>query len=150
MIAEKLAQLLGESLCEQVERALKGKGAGGRDADAAIVNDGEYLPADTVKAALVRAALEGQVHDPEDVLPLLDLTRLRLDEKGGLTGDLQAMVDEVRRNKPYLFLQPGLHGASPARPVNPGQAPLSGADLGRLSMEEYRRYRSGMNGFPAV
>ena len=149
MIGEDIAALLGAELAGQVEQALAGRGDGGGDVELGIVSDGSHLPARAVKQALVRAALAGQAHDPEDVLPLLDWDSLGLDGAGNLTGDLAGMLEGVRREKPYLFAAPALRGAAPAQPAAPGgQPPLTGEELGRLSMEEYRRYRNSAGGFP--
>lgn len=106
------------------------------------------------KDTAVRMALTGQVHDPADVLGLLDLEKIQVGEDGALKTDLAGLLKPIRENKPYLFKpqepqQPPLKGAQPAPPAG-GEPPkeYTMEELGKLSMEEYAAYREKQTGFP--
>lgn len=78
------------------------------------------------KNMALRQALDGIVHDPEDIMGRLTLTDIELDEQGALITDLEPLLQPIRQAKPYLFAPkqqsqpPSLKGATPA---NPGPAP---------------------------
>ena len=88
MIAEPIRALLGEDLAGRVEEVLRGAGPEGGDLDLVAGNDGSYLPAGEVerrlRTAALRAGLAGLVHDPDDILPLVDLDAVETDGSGGL------------------------------------------------------------------
>ena len=92
MIAEPIRALLGEDLAGRVEEVLRGAGPEGGDLDLVAGNDGSYLPAGEVerrlRTAALRAGLAGLVHDPDDILPLVDLDAVETDGRGGLRTDL--------------------------------------------------------------
>lgn len=79
------------------------------------------------KDTAVRMALTGRVHDPADVLGLLDLEKIQIGEDGGLKTDLEGLLKPIQEAKPYLFkpdqepAQPSLKGAQPAPPT--GESP---------------------------
>ena len=103
----------------------------------------------------MRMALTGRVHDPADVLGLLDLEKIQIGEDGGLKTDLEDLLKPIQEAKPYLFkpsqdpAQPPLKGAQPAPPTG-GEPPkdYTMEELGKLSMEEYAAYREKQTGFP--
>lgn len=108
------------------------------------------------KDTAVRMALTGRVHDPADVLGLLDLEKIQIGEDGGLKTDLEGLLKPIQEAKPYLFkpdqepaAQPSLKGAQPAPPTG-GEPPkdYTMEELGKLSMEEYAAYREKQTGFP--
>mgnify|MGYP002796962192 FL=1 len=107
------------------------------------------------KDTAVRMALAGRVHDPADVLGLLDLEKIQIGEDGGLKTDLEGLLKPIQEAKPYLFkpdqepAQPPLKGAQPAQPTG-GEPPkdYTMEELGKLSMEEYAAYREKQTGFP--
>ena len=107
MIAEPIRALLGEDLAGRVEEVLRGAGPEGGDLDLVAGNDGSYLPAGEVerrlRTAALRAGLAGLVHDPDDILPLVDLDAVETDGSGGLRTDLEALLAPIRTAKPYLF-----------------------------------------------
>lgn len=103
------------------------------------------------KICALRAALQGVVHDPQDVLPLLEQAQIEVDERGRVGDELTQELEKIRRKKPYLFLaeEKTLTGACPA-PVSDeqGMRHFTLDELGQLSMQEYAAYRKGQNGFP--
>ena len=107
------------------------------------------------KDTAVRMALAGRVHDPADVLGLLDMEKIQVGEDGALKTDLADLLKPIQEAKPYLFkpdpgpAQPPLKGAQPAQPTG-GEPPkdYTMEELGKLSMEEYAAYREKQTGFP--
>ena len=149
MIAEPIRALLGEDLAGRVEEVLRGAGPEGGDLDLVAGNDGSYLPAGEVErrlhTAALRAGLAGLVHDPDDILPLVDLDAVETDGSGGLRTDLEALLAPIRTAKPYLFRTgeaepPVLAGAVPAPPGGAPRRSYTMEELGRLTMEEYSRW----------
>lgn len=133
MISDQLRERLGEELAGEVEAAL---GEARRD-------------------TALRYALAGEVHDPDDVLPLLELEGVEVDEHGTWSTSIDGLLIPLRQAKPYLFKDqqaqqpPALKGARPA--PAPGSTPpqsYTAQELGALSMEEYRAYRAQQFGFP--
>ena len=152
MIIESVKTILGEELSAQVETALKGKGKDGKDpVSYTHLKELARIQKDTA----VRMALTGRVHDPADVLGLLDLEKIQIGEDGGLKTDLEGLLKPIQEAKPYLFkpdqepAQPSLKGAQPAPPTG-GELPkdYTMEELGKLSMEEYAAYREKQTGFP--
>ena len=150
MIAEPIRALLGEDLAGRGEEVLRGAGPEGGDLDLVAGNDGSYLPAGEVerrlRTAALRAGLAGLVHDPDDILPLVDLDAVETDGSGGLRTDLEALLAPIRTAKPYLFRTgeaepPVLVGAVPAPPGGAPRRSYTMEELGRLTMEEYREAR---------
>ena len=85
------------------------------------------------KNAALRMALNGKVHDPSDIIGLLDLEKIDVDDKGSLKTDLEGLLKPIRESKAYLFKEeskpgaPGIKGAKPAEPGAPG-APAAKVD----------------------
>ncbi|MFQ8759321.1 MAG: hypothetical protein ACLSAF_07595 [Intestinimonas sp.] len=72
-----------------------------RATTAAISPRGRWSGA--LRTAALRAGLAGLVHDPDDILPLVDLDAVETDGSGGLRTDLEALLAPIRTAKPYLF-----------------------------------------------
>ena len=142
MIAEPIRALLGEDLAGRVEEVLRGAGPEGGDLDLVAGNDGSYLPAGEVerrlRTAALRAGLAGLVHDPDDILPLVDLDAVETDGRGGLRTDLEALLALFRTGEAE---PPVLAGAVPAPPGGAPRRSYTMEELGRLTMEEYREAR---------
>lgn len=85
------------------------------------------------KNAALRMALNGKVHDPSDIIGLLDLEKIDVDDKGSLKTDLEGLLKPIRESKAYLFKEeskpgaPGIKGVKPAEPGAPG-APAAKVD----------------------
>ena len=79
------------------------------------------------KNAALRMALNGKVHDPSDIIGLLDLEKIEVSDDGSLKTDLEAMLKPIKESKAYLFKEeskpgaPDIKGAKPAEPGTPGQ-----------------------------
>lgn len=85
------------------------------------------------KNAALRMALNGKVHDPSDIIGLLDLDKIDVDDTGSLKTDLEGLLKPIKETKAYLFKEeskpgaPDIKGAKPAEPGAPG-APAAKAD----------------------
>ena len=85
------------------------------------------------KNAALRMALNGKVHDPSDIIGLLDLDKIDVDDTGNLKTDLDGLLKPIKESKAYLFTEsakpgaPEIKGAKPAEPGAPG-APAAKAD----------------------
>lgn len=85
------------------------------------------------KNAALRMALNGKVHDPSDIIGLLDLDKIDVDDTGNLKTDLDPLLKPIKESKPYLFTEPAkpgapdIKGAKPAEPGAPG-APAARVD----------------------
>lgn len=78
------------------------------------------------KNAALRMALNGKVHDPSDIIGLLDLDKIDVDDTGSLKTDLEGLLKPIKETKAYLFKEeskpgaPDIKGAKPAEPGAPG------------------------------
>ena len=85
------------------------------------------------KNAALRMALNGKVHDPSDIIGLLDLDKIDVDDTGSLKTDLEGLLKPIKETKAYLFKgdpkpgAPDIKGAKPAEPGAPG-APAAKVD----------------------
>lgn len=85
------------------------------------------------KNAALRMALNGKVHDPSDIIGLLDLDKIDVDDTGSLKTDLEGLLNPIKETKAYLFKEeskpgaPDIKGAKPAEPGAPG-APAAKVD----------------------
>ena len=85
------------------------------------------------KNAALRMALNGKVHDPSDIIGLLDLDKIDVDDTGNLKTDLDGLLKPIKESKSYLFTEPAkpgapdIKGAKPAEPGAPG-APAAKVD----------------------
>jgi hypothetical protein len=85
------------------------------------------------KNAALRMALNGKVHDPSDIIGLLDLDKIDVDDTGSLKTDLEGLLKPIKETKAYLFKEeskpgaPDIKGAKPAEPGSPG-APAAKVD----------------------
>ena len=78
------------------------------------------------KNAALRTALAGQVHDPSDIIGLLDMEKIDVDDAGNLKTDLEGILKPIRESKSYLFKSgegEGGRGIKGAKPAEPGAKP---------------------------
>ena len=82
------------------------------------------------KNAALRTALAGRVHDPADIIGLLDMDKIDVDDAGNLKTDLEGLLKPIRESKSYLFKSGEGEGGKDikgAKPAAPGEKPGSGA-----------------------
>jgi hypothetical protein len=105
--------------------------------------------------AALKLAIGGRVHDPSDVIRLLDTDKLELDDDGTLKGSIDDLLKPIKESKPYLFVEdkgstpPPVKGTKPAE-TGTGNPPktYTQEELGKMSMAEYREYRESQGNFP--
>ena len=74
------------------------------------------------KNTALRMALADKVHDPADIISLLDLDRIEVDAGGALKSDLDGLLKPYNESNAYLFKNqkpektPDIKGAKPAEP----------------------------------
>ncbi len=72
------------------------------------------------KNTALRLALADKVHDPADIIPLLDLDKIEVDGAGALKTDVESLLQPYKESKAYLFKaqgkNPEIKGAKPADP----------------------------------
>lgn len=99
----------------------------------------------------LRAKLSDVAYDPDDVINLLDLSKIKTDENGKITSDVDEMVKPIRESKAHYFKQitetrqgtGDLNGGA-----HQGEnGTFSAEQLENMSMPEYREYREKA-GFP--
>lgn len=99
----------------------------------------------------IRAGLS-DAQDADIVAGLLDRKKLKLEEGGRLSG-LDEQLKALKEAKPFLFRQEEqktpFTGTKPADGSGgaPG-TPKTPEEIGKMTMEEYRAYRSSVGGFP--
>lgn len=81
----------------------------------------------------LKLALNGKVHDPADVIRLLDADKIELDESGNLKGSIDELIKPIKESKPYLFMEdkpanPTVTGFKPADPAHGAGAAGGAAD----------------------
>lgn len=71
----------------------------------------------------VKAALAGKVHDPADILSLLEMDKIEIDDNGGLKTDLEGMLKPIKESKAYLFKNDDAGGqqVTGAKPAGAGK-----------------------------
>lgn len=91
------------------------------------------------KTTAVKLGLAGKVHDPSDVVSLLDLDKIEVDDSGSLKSNLDDLIKPIKESKPYLFIEdkgqqppPDLKGAKPASVEQKNEPPK--ADGGPVVM----------------
>ena len=71
------------------------------------------------KNAALQLTLQGKVHDPSDIIGLLDLDQIDVGDDGSLTTDIEPLLKPIRESKAYLFKEaesssPTIKGAKSA------------------------------------
>ena len=121
-----------ENALKAAAEALKAIGGSGDPAKIAEDVKTAQTTITTLQTAL-RMALNGKVHDPSDIIGLLDLEKIDVDDAGNLKTDLDGLLKPIKESKAYLFTEPAkpgapeIKGAKPAEPGAPG-APAAKAD----------------------
>lgn len=79
------------------------------------------------KNAALHMALNGKVHDPSDIIGLIDLEKIDIAEDGSLKTDIEPLLKPIKESKSYLFKEetkldiPEIKGAKPAEAGASGQ-----------------------------
>ena len=136
-----------EGLKQQIEELQKSNKAASEEYAAKIK--------DMQVSTAVKLALQGKVHDPEDIIKLLDMEKIEVDENGALKTDINDIVKPYRESKSYLFVQDTkseqqttINGAQPAGTGAGTAKNYTPEQIGNMSMSEYRAYREAQGNFP--
>ena len=84
------------------------------------------------KNAALRMALNGKVHDPSDIIGLLDLDKIDVDDTGNLKTDLDPLLKPIKESKAYLFTEPAKSGAPDIKGAKPAEPGAPGAPAARV------------------
>lgn len=82
------------------------------------------------KSTALKMALNGKVHDPSDIMSLLDMDKIDVDDTGSLKNNLDDLLKPIKETKSYLFKEesgatpPDIKGAKPAEPGGQAKPPV--------------------------
>ena len=57
------------------------------------------------RTSAIKLSLAGKVHDPEDIIKLLDMGKIELDDAGNLKAPIDDLIKPIKESKPYLFVE---------------------------------------------
>lgn len=155
---ERQARTSAETALKNAAAALKGVGGSGDPAKIADdvaaaqqkltdLESGYKKELSGIKrTAAVKLGLAGKVHDPEDIIKLLEMDKIELDDAGNLKAPIDELVKPIKEQKPYLFVEekpadpaklPAVNGVKPADPGNGGAGK---PDFSKMSYSEFAAY----------
>ena len=155
---ERQARTSAETALKNAAAALKGVGGSGDPAKIAddvaaaqqkLTNlESGYKKelAGIKRTAAVKLGLAGKVHDPEDIIPLLEMDKIELDDAGNLKAPIDELVKSIKEQKPYLFVEdkPTGTGGTPTikgtKPADPGNGGKGNPDFSKMSYSEFAAY----------
>lgn len=127
---ERQARTSAETALKNAAAALKGVGGSGDPAKIAddvaaaqqkltdLESGYKKELAGIKRTAAVKLGLAGKVHDPEDIIKLLEMDKIELDDAGNLKAPIDELVKSIKEQKPYLFVEDkptGTGGTPPSR-----------------------------------
>lgn len=86
------------------------------------------------------------MHDPEDIIKLLEMDKIELDDAGNLKAPIDELVKSIKEQKPYLFVEdkPTGTGGTPTikgtKPADPGNGGKGNPDFSKMSYSEFAAY----------
>lgn len=155
---ERQARTSAETALKNAAAALKGVGGSGDPAKIAddvaaaqqkltdLESGYKKELAGIKRTAAVKLGLAGKVHDPEDIIKLLEMDKIELDDAGNLKAPIDELVKSIKEQKPYLFMEekpadpaklPAVNGVKPADPGNGGAGK---PDFSKMSYSEFAAY----------
>ena len=155
---ERQARTSAETALKNAAAALKGVGGSGDPAKIAddvaaaqqklIELESGYKKelAGIKRTAAVKLGLAGKVHDPEDIIKLLEMDKIELDDAGNLKAPIDELVKSIKEQKPYLFVEdkPTGTGGTPTikgtKPADPGNGGKGNPDFSKMSYSEFAAY----------
>lgn len=155
---ERQARTSAETALKNAAAALKGVGGSGDPAKIAddvaaaqqkLTNlESGYKKelAGIKRTAAVKLGLAGKVHDPDDIIPLLEMDKIELDDAGNLKAPIDELVKSIKEQKPYLFVEdkPTGTGGTPTikgtKPADPGNGGKGNPDFSKMSYSEFAAY----------
>ena len=155
---ERQARTSAETALKNAAAALKGVGGSGDPAKIADdvaaaqqkltdLESGYKKELSGIKrTAAVKLGLAGKVHDPEDIIKLLEMDKIELDDAGNLKAPIDELVKSIKEQKPYLFVEdkPTGTGGTPTikgtKPADPGNGGKGNPDFSKMSYSEFAAY----------
>lgn len=155
---ERQARTSAETALKSAAAALKGVGGSGDPAKIADdvaaaqqkltdLESGYKKELSGIKrTAAVKLGLAGKVHDPEDIIKLLEMDKIELDDAGNLKAPIDELVKSIKEQKPYLFVEdkPTGTGGTPTikgtKPADPGNGGKGNPDFSKMSYSEFAAY----------
>lgn len=158
METERQARTSAETALKNAAAALKGVGGSGDPAKIAddvaaaqqkltdLESGYKKELAGIKRTAAVKLGLAGKVHDPEDIIKLLEMDKIELDDAGNLKAPIDEVVKSIKEQKPYLFVEdkPTGTGGTPTikgtKPADPGNGGKGNPDFSKMSYSEFAAY----------
>lgn len=158
METERQARTSAETALKNAAAALKGVGGSGDPAKIAddvaaaqqkltdLESGYKKELAGIKRTAAVKLGLAGKVHDPEDIIELLEMDKIELDDAGNLKAPIDEVVKSIKEQKPYLFVEdkPTGTGGTPTikgtKPADPGNGGKGNPDFSKMSYSEFAAY----------
>ena len=155
---ERQARTSAETALKNAAAALKGVGGSGDPAKIAddvaaaqqkltdLESGYKKELAGIKRTAAVKLGLAGKVHDPEDIIKLLEMDKIELDDAGNLKAPIDELVKSIKEQKPYLFVEdkPTGTGGTPTikgtKPADPGNGGKGNPDFSKMSYSEFAAY----------
>ena len=155
---ERQARTSAETALKNAAAALKGVGGSGDPAKIAddvaaaqqkltdLESGYKKELAGIKRTAAVKLGLAGKVHDPEDIIKLLEMDKIELDDAGNLKAPIDEVVKSIKEQKPYLFVEdkPTGTGGTPTikgtKPADPGNGGKGNPDFSKMSYSEFAAY----------
>lgn len=155
---ERQARASAETALKNAAAALKGVGGSGDPAKIAddvaaaqqkltdLESGYKKELAGIKRTAAVKLGLAGKVHDPEDIIKLLEMDKIELDDAGNLKAPIDELVKSIKEQKPYLFVEdkPTGTGGTPTikgtKPADPGNGGKGNPDFSKMSYSEFAAY----------
>lgn len=156
--AERQARTTAEAALKDAAAALKGVGGSGDPAKIAddvaaaqqkltdLESGYKKELASIKRTSAIKLGLAGKVHDPEDIIKLLDVDKIELDDAGNLKAPIDDLIKPIKESKPYLFVEdkpadpakpPAVNGVKPADPGNGGAGK---PDFSKMTYSEFAAY----------
>lgn len=155
---ERQARTSAETALKNAAAALKGVGGSGDPAKIAddvaaaqqkltdLESGYKKELAGIKRTAAVKLGLAGKVHDPEDIIKLLEMDKIELDDAGNLKAPIDDLIKPIKEQKPYLFVEdkPTGTGGTPTikgtKPADPGNGGKGNPDFSKMSYSEFAAY----------
>ena len=155
---ERQARTSAETALKNAAAALKGVGGSGDPAKIAddvaaaqqkltdLESGYKKELAGIKRSAAVKLGLAGKVHDPEDIIKLLEMDKIELDDAGNLKAPIDELGKSIKEQKPYLFVEdkPTGTGGTPTikgtKPADPGNGGKGNPDFSKMSYSEFAAY----------
>ncbi|VYS75960.1 Phage minor structural protein GP20 [uncultured Anaerotruncus sp.] len=151
--AERQARTSAEAALKDAAAALKDVGGSGDPAKIAddvktaqtqlteLENGYKQELASIKRTSAIKLSLAGKVHDPEDIIKLLDMGKIELDDAGNLKAPIDDLIKPIKESKPYLFVEDKPAESTTATTVTgvkPAETRTSASGTADSDMDQWR------------